>query len=322
MEKVLSFEEFSGNRILETIHLSDIPMTQKTGNLDEIISRMCNAGYVFLGNMVMTNTRLKISRPEEIVNVVPEQIRNKTEIPTCITMMDTDDKSQIIEVLNQPYIEKVVRYKDDICVLWNPEELYFYTIKPDIYSRLFAQYFIEIRTKGVEQTLKDNGMTTEDGHTNESRTYTTYGNWTTPIRFDIVIKRILFDFFKNHEHIDVRRVNDYTESIYDLLTDWYDENCSDGYALDDEYVIISTKFKREEDLGSYDEEPWYDNTRTGEFKYNEESVKEYHNNISRFFDSDQDFSDLKSFFTYEEFKNTISEWAQEEFDENKGEFDK
>lgn len=161
--KVLSFEEYTANQILEKLYLHDIPTTKRPGNLDEIISRMCNAGYTFLGTISMTNTRPKVNRPEELVDVVPEQIREKikSDIPTGMIVLDVDDPKQIVNVISQPYMEKVVKYNDDVYVLWNPGEMYFYCVKPDIYSTVFAGYFIETRTKGVEQTLKDNGINIE-----------------------------------------------------------------------------------------------------------------------------------------------------------------
>lgn len=161
--KVLSFEEYTANQILEKLYLHDIPTTKRPGNLDEIISRMCNAGYTFLGTISMTNTRPKVNRPEELVDVVPEQIREKikSDIPTGMIVLDVDDPKQIVNVISQPYMEKVVKYNDDVYVLWNPDEMYFYCVKPDIYSTVFAGYFIETRTKGVEQTLKDNGINIE-----------------------------------------------------------------------------------------------------------------------------------------------------------------
>lgn len=168
--KVLSFEEYTANQILEKLYLHRIPTTKRPGNLDDIISRMCNAGYTFLGTISMTNTRPKINRPEELVNIVPEQIREKikSDIPTGMIVMGADNLDQLVEVMSQPYVEKVVKYNDDIYVLWNPDELYFYCVKPDIYSTVFAGYFIETRTKGVEQTLKDNGIEPDNDSVNEN----------------------------------------------------------------------------------------------------------------------------------------------------------
>lgn len=155
------------------------------------------------------------------------------------------------------------------------------------------------------------------------RDRTSSGTWRSYIHFDEVTKRIIADFIHEDEHCDHPKSYKIAESIYDLLSDWYDENHSDdSYALDDEVVRVSTKFLYHESSGYYDSAPDYTYETVGEFEYDDtDVVEEYYNNIVEFFDTDTEFSKMKDYFAYEKFDDTIKDIAQEEFDECEGEFD-
>lgn len=155
------------------------------------------------------------------------------------------------------------------------------------------------------------------------RQKTIEGTWRSYIHFDEVTKRIIADFIHEDEHYDQPKSYKIAESIYDLLSGWYDENHSDdSYALDDEIVKVSTKFLCHESPGDYDTAPDYTYETYGEFEYDDtDEVEKYYNNIVEFFDTDPEFSKMKDYFTYEKFDDTIKDIAQEEFDENEGEFD-
>lgn len=303
---ITSFKEFSAKLILEQIDLADIPESKKRASYQDIISGMTGAGYEFLGRISMHNTRMKITRDEELVNVVPEQLRRRMKwgIPTSIGVVDATNKSRLFDILEQPYIDKVIKKNDDLFVLWNPDEMYFYFIDFDFGSTLFASYFIEIRTKGVEQALKDNGIKPENKPVNEN------AEWKYYVTIGDMVRCICEWGATNVDNVDRQHFKKIVDSMYDIFKNWYEHenNPIDNTPLDKTVDSVYAEL-----LGEYG-----DGEIDGDIDVSD--LYGWYDDIIDCFKKIPEFEEIAKTMTKEDYEEAIHDYIWDEYETEGGEY--